>query len=136
MDKGHIAGAAQQTWSALHRRRAPSDHAGPGRRAHGDAATHFAVLIVLVISLGACASLQPGANFPKSVSVALIHPEETRLGGSHVRVRPLRRSSCPAGGMTSTVGELCRGQLGSSQGMPGRRFSIGNPRGIPTAAAR
>jgi putative cardiolipin synthase len=38
------------------------------------------VVAVLVFSLGGCESLQPGANAPKSVSVALAHPEETHLG--------------------------------------------------------
>jgi len=38
------------------------------------------VVAVLVFSLGGCESLQPGANVPKSVSVALAHPEETNLG--------------------------------------------------------
>jgi putative cardiolipin synthase len=31
--------------------------------------------------LGGCGTLPPGADFPKTVSVALAHPEETRLGG-------------------------------------------------------
>jgi len=61
--------------------RTPGDRAGSGRRAQSVIATHFALTIVLVISLGGCASLPPGSNFPKSASVALIHPEDTRLGG-------------------------------------------------------
>jgi len=38
------------------------------------------VVAELVFSLGGCETLQPGANVPKSVSVALAHPEETNLG--------------------------------------------------------
>jgi putative cardiolipin synthase len=56
------------------------DTAGSSRRAPSAVATHLAVAAVLVVSLGGCVSLQPGANFPKSVSVALAHPEETHLG--------------------------------------------------------
>ena len=46
----------------------------------GGVASRLARVAALVFSLGGCASLQPGANFPKLVSVALVHPEETHLG--------------------------------------------------------
>ena len=36
--------------------------------------------ILLTALLGGCASLTPGSNFPKAASVALAHPEATRLG--------------------------------------------------------
>lgn len=38
----------------------------------------FVVLIVAVLS--GCATLPPGSDFPKTVSSALAHPEQTRLG--------------------------------------------------------
>ncbi len=38
----------------------------------------FAILLTAV--LGGCASLPPGADFPKVASAALAHPETTRLG--------------------------------------------------------
>lgn len=57
------------------------DRAGSSRRAPSGAATPLALVLVLAFSLGGCASLQPGASFPKTVSVALVHPEETHLGG-------------------------------------------------------
>ena len=38
------------------------------------------MVALLIFSLGGCESLQPGANVPKSASVALAHPEETHLG--------------------------------------------------------
>jgi cardiolipin synthase C len=56
------------------------DRGGSGRCAPGGVATHVALLVTLVFALGGCASLQPGADFPKEVSVALDHPEETSLG--------------------------------------------------------
>ena len=34
-----------------------------------------------VVLLGACSTLPPGADFPKTPSTALAHPEDTRLGG-------------------------------------------------------
>jgi cardiolipin synthase C len=40
----------------------------------------IASLLVLTSVLGACASMPPGAGFPKLASVALAHPEETRAG--------------------------------------------------------
>ena len=42
---------------------------------------HFAFVILIAAVLGGCATLPPGADFPKIASVALAHPEETRLGG-------------------------------------------------------
>ena len=54
--------------------------ADSGRRVPSGVATRLVVVAMLVFSLGGCESLQPGANVPKSVSVALAHPEETRLG--------------------------------------------------------
>jgi cardiolipin synthase C len=50
------------------------------RRAPSEVATHLALIAGLVFALGGCVSPQPGANFPKAVSVALVHPEETHLG--------------------------------------------------------
>ena len=41
----------------------------------------FALVILIATLLGGCAGLAPGADFPKVASVALAHPEETRLGG-------------------------------------------------------
>jgi putative cardiolipin synthase len=52
------------------------DHGGFGRYAP----SRVALVAALVISIGGCASLQPGADFPKAASVALVHPEETSLG--------------------------------------------------------
>ena len=70
-----------RAWFAIERHMHTSgDTAGSSRRAPSGVATHLAVAAVLVVSLGGCVSLQPGANFPKSVSVALAHPEETHLG--------------------------------------------------------
>jgi len=63
-----------------HSTRATGDRTGSRRRAQSVDATLLAVVAVIVFSLGGCVSLQPGANFPKSVSVALVHPEETHLG--------------------------------------------------------
>jgi putative cardiolipin synthase len=56
------------------------DGAGSGRCAPSGVATQLALLVAIVFSLGGCVSLQPGADFPKAVSVALDHPEETSLG--------------------------------------------------------
>ncbi|MFZ1904840.1 MAG: phospholipase D family protein [Steroidobacteraceae bacterium] len=58
----------------------PADHARSSRAAQRVIASQLAQGLVLVMSLGGCASLPPGSSFPKSVSVALVHPEETRLG--------------------------------------------------------
>jgi cardiolipin synthase C len=58
-----------------------ADRAAFSRRAPSGVTNHLVLVGVLVFSLGGCASLQPGANSPKAVSVALVHPEETRLGG-------------------------------------------------------
>ena len=54
--------------------------AGSSRRVPSGIATRLVVVAMLAFSLGGCESLQPGANDPKSVSVALAHPEETHLG--------------------------------------------------------
>jgi putative cardiolipin synthase len=54
--------------------------AGCSRRAVGGVATQLALVVVTVFSLAGCMSLQPGADFPKSASAALVHPEETHLG--------------------------------------------------------
>src|SRR5579859_3869830 len=43
-------------------------------------AARFAHVTLIVALLGGCAALPPGADFFKSPSVALAHPEETRLG--------------------------------------------------------
>jgi cardiolipin synthase C len=43
-------------------------------------APYRALVAGLLISLGGCASLPPGSAFPRPVSVALAHPEETCLG--------------------------------------------------------
>jgi putative cardiolipin synthase len=40
----------------------------------------IALLLVWTAVLGACAATPPGASYPKLASVALAHPEETRLG--------------------------------------------------------
>jgi putative cardiolipin synthase len=41
----------------------------------------FALVALIGAVLGGCAGLPPGADFPKSASAALTHPEQTRLGG-------------------------------------------------------
>jgi cardiolipin synthase C len=41
----------------------------------------FALVILIATVLGGCAGIPPGADFPKVASVALAHPEDTRLGG-------------------------------------------------------
>ena len=41
---------------------------------------HISLVVLIVAVLSGCASLPPGAAFPKVASVALAHPEETRLG--------------------------------------------------------
>ena len=41
---------------------------------------HFSLVIFIVTFLSGCASLPPGSDFPKTPSIALAHPEETRLG--------------------------------------------------------
>ncbi len=47
--------------------------------------SRFVNLLILAPALTACSTLPPGAAFPKTVSVALAHPEETRLGGQFAR---------------------------------------------------
>src|SRR5579864_3878754 len=44
-------------------------------------AVRLTTLVLLAAALAGCATLPPGAAFPKAVSVALVHPEQTRLGG-------------------------------------------------------
>jgi putative cardiolipin synthase len=39
-----------------------------------------ALTLIVATCFGGCSTLPPGANFPKTVSVALAHPEETSLG--------------------------------------------------------
>ncbi len=41
---------------------------------------HFARVVLIVAFVGGCASLPPGADFPKTHTVALDHPEQTQLG--------------------------------------------------------
>lgn len=60
--------------------RTAGNRAGSIRGAPSGVGSHLALLVVLLSSLGGCISLQPGTNFPKPASVALEHPEETRLG--------------------------------------------------------
>jgi putative cardiolipin synthase len=43
-------------------------------------APRFGGMLLASLLLGACASLPPGADFPKQPSMALAHPEETTLG--------------------------------------------------------
>src|SRR4029077_1279814 len=45
----------------------------------------LALVILIAAVLGGRAGLPPGADFPKIASVALAHPEETRLGGQFER---------------------------------------------------
>src|SRR5450631_1668909 len=40
----------------------------------------LALVIIIATVLGGCAALPPGAGYPKIASMALAHPEETRLG--------------------------------------------------------
>jgi cardiolipin synthase C len=40
----------------------------------------FTLAFIIAACFGGCSTLPPGANFPKTVSVALAHPEETSLG--------------------------------------------------------
>ena len=47
---------------------------GPARRGR------LAFVALCAVALGACATLPPGSGFPKIESVALAHPESTRLG--------------------------------------------------------
>ena len=61
--------------------RIPADRAACGCRAPSGLASQLVLIAIVFSSVGGCMSLQPGANFPRAVSVALVHPEETRLGG-------------------------------------------------------
>src|SRR5579863_7617943 len=58
----------------------PGERTGIGRRAPRGVAVHVVPAAVLVLLFCGCASLQPGADYPRSVSVALVRPEETSLG--------------------------------------------------------
>jgi putative cardiolipin synthase len=58
----------------------PGERAGISRRAPRGVAMHLAPAAALVLLFCGCASLQPGAGYPRSVSVALVRPEETSLG--------------------------------------------------------
>jgi putative cardiolipin synthase len=40
----------------------------------------FTLALIIATCFGGCSTLPPGANFPKTASVALAHPEETSLG--------------------------------------------------------
>ncbi len=40
----------------------------------------LSVIMLFVAALGGCAALPPGSDFPKTPSLALAHPEQTRLG--------------------------------------------------------
>jgi putative cardiolipin synthase len=46
-------------------------------------------LLVAAATLGGCASLPPGVGYPKTVSTALEHPEQTRLGRQFAAAAPL-----------------------------------------------
>jgi len=52
-----------------------------GRCGQRATAIRSALAILTAVVLGACATLPPGAAFPKIASVALPHPQDTRLGG-------------------------------------------------------
>lgn len=41
---------------------------------------HISIVVLIVAVMGGCASMPPGSDFPKTVSSALAHPEQTRLG--------------------------------------------------------
>jgi cardiolipin synthase C len=60
--------------------RITEDRAGASCRAPRGVANQLVLVAVLLSSVGGCASLQPGASFPKSASVALVDPKETSLG--------------------------------------------------------
>jgi putative cardiolipin synthase len=51
-----------------------------GRRTPRTATACLALAAIVLSTLPACTTLPPGANFPRETSVALAHPEETRLG--------------------------------------------------------
>lgn len=46
---------------------------------------NFLLMILFALFLNGCASLPPGANFPKHASSALAHPEATRLGSQFIQ---------------------------------------------------
>ena len=45
---------------------------------------HLLFIMLIVAILGGCATFPPGADYPKTASSALAHPEETRLGRQFV----------------------------------------------------
>jgi cardiolipin synthase C len=47
---------------------------------HYAAPARYVLVILALTSFGGCATLGPGADFPKTASVALAHPEDTRFG--------------------------------------------------------
>ena len=55
--------------------------AGFGRSQRPAHARRLAIALAFATVLGACATLPPGASYPKLTSVALANPEETHLGG-------------------------------------------------------
>ena len=48
-------------------------------------AVRLAKILLLAAVLAGCTTLPPGADFPRTVSVALAHPEATHLGGQFAR---------------------------------------------------
>jgi putative cardiolipin synthase len=52
-----------------------------GLQAIAGYAAQICAVIVGVAALGACATNPPGADYPRTESLALTHPEETHLGG-------------------------------------------------------
>jgi len=58
----------------------PGERSGISRHAPRGVAVRLAPAVALVLLFCGCASLQPGADYPRSVSVALARPEETSLG--------------------------------------------------------
>ena len=55
------------------------------RCAQRASAPRLGLVIFIATVLAGCAARPPGADFPKSASVALAHPEETRLGEQFVQ---------------------------------------------------
>ena len=60
--------------------RITEDRARASCHAPRGVASQLVLAGVLLFSVGGCVSLQPGANFPKSASVALVDPKQTSLG--------------------------------------------------------
>ncbi|MGZ3240241.1 MAG: hypothetical protein ACXWJK_07610, partial [Burkholderiaceae bacterium] len=46
----------------------------------------FYLSALIVVLVTGCAGLPPGADYPKTVSSALAHPEQTRLGRQFAQV--------------------------------------------------